>query len=31
MGVFDYLKEQKEKRNERLGGILGYQFNHSMI
>ena len=26
MGVFDYLKEQKEKRNERIGGILGYQF-----
>lgn len=26
MGVFDYLKEQKEKRNERVGGILGYQF-----
>ena len=26
LGVFDYLKEQKEKRNERVGGILGYQF-----
>jgi len=24
MGVFDYLKEQKEKRNERLGGLMGY-------
>ena len=24
MGVFDYLQEQKEKRNERLGGLMGY-------
>jgi len=24
MGVIDYLKEQKEKRNERLGGLMGY-------
>ena len=24
MGVLDYLKEQKEKRNERLGGLMGY-------
>ena len=24
MGVFDYLREQKEKRNERLGGLMGY-------
>ena len=24
MGVFDYLKEQKEKRNERFGGLMGY-------
>lgn len=26
LGVFDYLRDQKEKRNERIGGILGYQF-----
>ena len=24
LGVFDYLREQKEKRNERLGGLMGY-------
>jgi len=24
MGVFEYLQEQKEKRNERLGGLMGY-------
>jgi hypothetical protein len=24
MGVIDYLKEQKEKRNERFGGLMGY-------
>jgi len=24
MGVLDYLKEQKEKRNERFGGLMGY-------
>ena len=24
MGVFDCLREQKEKRNERLGGLMGY-------
>ena len=24
MGVLDYLQEQKEKRNERFGGLMGY-------
>lgn len=24
LGVFDYLREQKEKRNERMGGLMGY-------
>lgn len=24
MGVFDYLKEQKENRDQRLGGLMGY-------
>lgn len=24
LGVFDYLRDQKEKRNERLGGLMGY-------
>jgi hypothetical protein len=24
LGVFDYLRDQKEKRNERMGGLMGY-------